>query len=188
MTWTFEPGGEHLIPDDVAADGFVLAVSGRQGIPKAGQKTREADRALRVAGGPRGASARAAAARDERLWGSVALFAALRAGGLGLAGEAPWASTSLLEVCPAAVWPVWADGRVPDKGLPAGRRMRYDLLRGQGVELPVGCDAMTHDRLDAAAAALTAYLWTTGNTRELGEPPVWDPEAGCLREGFIVTP
>src|ERR1035441_8926636 len=113
--------------------------------------------------------------------GSVELFGALRNSGLGLLGEAPWETTALLEVYPGDAWPKWAGRRPPKKSLPAGRRARYDILREHGLELPVGCDAVTHDQLDAAAAAFTAYLWATGNAREFGDSPVWDAEAGCIR-------
>ena len=68
-----------------------------------------------------------------------------------------------------------------------GRRARWDLLRGQGLELPKGPAEITHDELDAAAAALAAYLWATGRTNAFGEPPLWDPAAGALREGFLVS-
>jgi hypothetical protein len=46
-------------------------------------------------------------------------------------------------------------------GLPASRRMRYDLLRAESLDLPVGPDAIHDDQLDAAAAAYAAYLWAT---------------------------
>ena len=69
----------------------------------------------------------------------------------------------------------------------AGEILRGGYLREHGLELPVGCDAITHDQLDAAAAALLAYLWATGNAREFGDPPVWDAETGCIREGIIVS-
>ena len=136
-----------------------------------GRDLREGRNALR---GPHPAAASSSSARCEE-------------SGLGLLGEAPWETTALLEVYPGDAWPKWAGRRPPKKTLPAGRRARYDILREHGLELPVGCDAITHDQLDAAAAAFTAYLWATGNAREFGDPPVWDEEAGCIREGIIVS-
>jgi len=51
----------------------------------------------------------------------------------------------------------------------AVRRRRYEILRAEGLELPVGCEAIREDQLDAAAAAFTAYLWATRQTRD--DPP-----------------
>jgi hypothetical protein len=48
--------------------------------------------------------------------------------------------------------------------LPAGRRARWDVLRGLGLELPLGRDAITSNELEAAACALAAYLWATEST------------------------
>lgn len=186
-TWTYEPGGERMIPGAALADGFVVAIDGPQGLAAPGRKMREAERLLRAPGKSGATFARAGTPYAGLVRGSVELFAALRKSGLGLLGEAPWETTSLLEVYPGDVWPKWAGRRPPKKTLPAGRRARYDILREHGLELPVGCDAVTHDQLDAAAAAFTAYLWATGKAREFGEPPVWDAEAGCIREGVIVS-
>jgi NAD(P) transhydrogenase len=187
VTWTWDPGGEKLIPEEVAADGFVLAIDGPQGLAAKGRKMRQAERLLRAAGKSGERFARAGTPYAGFIRGSVEVFAALRNAGLGLLGESAWETTALLEVYPGDVWPKWAGRRLPKKSLPSGRRARWDLLRGHGLELPVGCDAITHDQLDAAAAAFTAYLWATGKAKEFGEPPVWDPKSGCLREGLIVS-
>ena len=93
----------------------------------------------------------------------------------------------LLEVYPADLWKKWAGHALPKKQSSEGRRARWDLLRDQGLELPVGPGEITHDQLDAAAAALAAYLWATGRTNAWGEPPSWDEAAGVLREGLIVS-
>jgi hypothetical protein len=71
--------------------------------------------------------------------------------------------------------------------LPAGRRARHDILRGLGLELPLGRDAITPDELDAAACAFVAYLWATGNAKVRGAAPYYDEEIGALREGQIVS-
>ena len=176
-----------MIPEDVAAEGFVVAIDGPQGLAAKGRTMRQAERLLRAAGKSGESFARAGSPYAGFVRGSVELFGALRKSGLGLLGEAPWETTTLLEVYPGDAWPKWAGRRPPKKTLPSGRRARYDILREHGLELPVGCDAITHDQLDAAAAALIAYLWATGNAREFGDPPVWDSEAGCLREGIIVS-
>ena len=58
------------------------------------------------------------------------------------------------------------------------------LERGQSVATAaISASSSRH----SAAAAFTAYLWATGNAREFGDPPVWDAEAGCIREGIIVS-
>jgi len=187
VTWTYDPAGDRMIPEEVAAEGFVVAIDGPQGLAARGRTMRQAERVLRAPGKTGETFARAGIPHAGLIRGSVELFGALRNSGLGLLGEAPWETTALLEVYPGDAWPKWAGRRPPKKSLPAGRRARYDILREHGLELPVGCDAVTHDQLDAAAAAFTAYLWATGNAREFGDPPVWDAEAGCIREGIIVS-
>jgi hypothetical protein len=46
----------------------------------------------------------------------------------------------------------------------------------------------THDQLDAAIAAYTAYLFSIGKTTKHGENPFEDEKLGILREGLIVQP
>ncbi len=186
-TWTFEPSGDGLVSSDIASDGFVLAIDGPQGLAAAGKKVREAEKLLRAAGKSGEKLPEAGTPYAGFIAGSVALFTSLRKAGFGLLGEAPHERTSLLEVYPGDLWPKWAGHRLPKKTLLQGRRARYDLLRGLGLELPIGADAITHDQLDAAAAAFTAYLWATGKAKEYGLPPVWDEKEGALREGMIVS-
>ena len=50
----------------------------------------------------------------------------------------------------------------------AVRRRRYQILRAEGMELPVGSDAIHENQLAAAAGAFTAYLWATRQVREDG--------------------
>lgn len=186
--WSFDLRGEGMLPDSVVREGFVLAIDGPQGLSAPGRAMRESERLLRAAG----KSGPALPRPGERPYagfvaGSVTLFSALRRKGWGLLGEVPHEETVLLEVYPGDLWPRWAGYRMPRKSLSAGRHARYDLLRGLGLDLPVGREAATHDQLDAAAAAYAAYLWATGKAREVGEPPAFDPEAGLVREGYIVT-
>ena len=181
-TWTFEPGGDKLVPEEIASEGFVLAVGGPQGVAPAGEAARACDREL----------AEQAKTSRTRLSppdgkASLALFSALRGGGLGLLGEAPHDATSVLEVNPEDLFRKWGGARLPKKSLPAGRRTRFDILRGLGLELPVGGDAITYDQLDAAAAAYAAYLWATGQAKTFGEQPELDPKTGRLLEGLIVS-
>ncbi len=187
-TWTFDLTLRYLLPEDLAGDGFVLAIDGPQGLAATGRTLRESERLLRAAG-KSGSELKAPGTHPYAglIAGSVALFAALRGAGLGVLGEVPYEETSLLEVYPGDLWPKWAGRRIPRKTLISGRRARYDLLLGLGVELPLGPDAITHDQLDAAAAAFAAYLWATGKAQEYGDPPRFDAEEGVLREGRIVS-
>lgn len=186
--WAFAPDGAGLLPDDVLRDGAVVAIDGPQGLAAKGRTMREGERELRCAG--KTPDALPAAGRGPYagfLRGSVLLFAALRARGLGVFGEAPYDHAVLLEVYPADLWKKWAGRTLPRKTAAEGRRARWDLLRGQGLELPLGAAEITHDQLDAAAAALAAYLWATGRTNAWGAPPAWDEAAGVLREGLVVS-
>lgn len=189
--WTPTLTGEGLVSADVAADGFVLALDGPQGLAAPGRPLRAAERALRTAG-KTGSKMPRKGPYAGFLRGSVELFAALRRTGLGILGEVPDEKAVLMEVYPADLWARLAKGRrLPSKRTPAGLRVRWELLRSEGVELesqhPLGPKDMTHDQLDAAAAAFAAYLWATGKARLAGEPPAWDEAVGCLREGFIVS-
>jgi NAD(P) transhydrogenase len=185
-TWTFDPSGVDIVTAGVAADGYVLAIDGPQGLPADGRRFRASERALRDTVTVDRELPNTLKARPEPP-ASARLFAGLRAHGLGVLGEAPADETVLLETYPADLFAKWARRRLPKKTTPQGRKARWDVLRGQGLELPIGADAITHDQLDAAAAALCAYLWATGNARELGERPTFDAGRGLLREGLIVS-
>jgi predicted nuclease with RNAse H fold len=187
-TWTYAPDGAGLLPEGTLADGAVVAIDGPQGLAAPGRRVREGERELRCAGKtPDTLPAPGSGPYAGFLRGSVLLFSALRARGLGVFGEVPQDQAVLLEVYPADLWKKSAGRALPKKQTAEGRRARWDLLRGQGLELPLGAGEITHDQLDAAAAALAAYLWATGRTNAWGEPPVWDAAAGALREGFIVS-
>jgi hypothetical protein len=63
---------------------------------------------------------------------------------------------------PADLWQAWAEmGKAKRPASPSARRLRYDILRAESLEFPVGPDAIHDDQLDAAAAAYAAYLWAT---------------------------
>ena len=67
---------------------------------------------------------------------------------------------------PRALWQAWGlAGRGRRSVLPATLRRQYEILRSQGLELPVLASAIHYDQLDAAAAASMAYLWATGQAR-----------------------
>lgn len=187
-TWRFAPDGAGLLSGPVLNEGAVVAIDGPQGLAAPGRRLREGERELRCAGKtPDTLPVPGSAPYAGFVRGSVLLFSALRAKGLGVLGEVPRERTVLLEVYPADLWTRWAAHALPKKTTAEGRRARWDLLRGQGVELPLGPSEIRHDQLDAAAAALAAYLWATGRTILRGEAPAWDSAAGVLREGFLVS-
>ena len=124
-TWSYEPAGSGILPEEVESEGFVLAVGTGD------------------------------TAADD-------LIAGLRARGHGIVGEAPADLVEIVLARPADLWKVWAESRkLKEVSGPSGTRMRYELLRRESIELPVGPDAIHDDQLDAAAAAYGAYLWAT---------------------------
>jgi NAD(P) transhydrogenase len=69
----------------------------------------------------------------------------------------------ILRVNPDLLWRRWGLETLPrGKGLLAARRRQYEVLRAEGLELPVTGSAGRGGELDAAAAAYAAYLWATG--------------------------
>ncbi|MGH9400205.1 MAG: hypothetical protein ACRD00_07535, partial [Thermoanaerobaculia bacterium] len=89
------------------------------------------------------------------------LLAGLRGRGAGVAGEVRDVETDLVLVRPALLWE--AGGlRLRGRGEAARRRQRYEMLRSQGLDLSAGAAAISDVQLDAAASALAAYLWATG--------------------------
>jgi predicted nuclease with RNAse H fold len=99
--------------------------------------------------------------------------------------------TNLIEVYPGAAWPVIAGHRLPKKRLLAGRQSRYAILLKKGIKFSPDYTVEappTHDQLDAAMAAYTAYLFTIGKTIAYGQNPFEDERLHILREGLIVHP
>ncbi len=88
--------------------------------------------------------------------------------GHGLLGSATREATEVIQVRPSELWEGLKDEARPARP-EAVRRRRYEILRAEGLELPVGCDAIRDDQLDAAAASFTGYLWSSRQTRE--NPP-----------------
>jgi hypothetical protein len=90
------------------------------------------------------------------------LLAGLRRRGRGIVGETTEDCVDVLLVRPTDLWQAWAQmGRTKRPASPSARRLRYDILRAESLEFPVGPDAIHDDQLDAAAAAYAAYLWAT---------------------------
>lgn len=124
-TWSFEPGGEGLVPDEMEREGFALAVCGDCG---------------------------------------DAVVDALRPR-YGVAGEVAPEAAEILRAQAGLVWQTFGprDRKTqPPRDPEAAKRLRAEILASVGVELPGGEAAPHLDQLDAAAGALTAYLWATG--------------------------
>ncbi|MFN7133174.1 MAG: DUF429 domain-containing protein, partial [Myxococcales bacterium] len=189
-TWTYNEDGQGLIPGDIQRDGYMLAINGPQGLPRPGALKRLCEEHLQELS-PRSAKGGLRGHLEASPDGSVKLFSVLRKElnrcGLHVLGEGPQERCALIEVDPDHLY-MRLLGKMPAKKITQqGRRQRYDLLRGLGIELPLDAQAITHDQLDAAAAAYGAYLWATGQARRVGEAPFWDEAAGVLREGWIIT-
>ncbi len=124
-TWSYDASGAGILPEEVEAEGFVLAVATGDG-------------------------------------GADALVDGLRRQGRGIVGETSSECVEVLRARPADLWKTWSGAAGLKRAtLPAGKRMRYELLRSEGLELPAGPDAIHDDQLDATAAAYAAYLWAT---------------------------
>jgi hypothetical protein len=116
---------------------------------------------------------------------SLDLFAAFHSAGV-FDPSSP--HIQLQEVYPAAIWTRLARG-LPNKRRRDGRQTRVAILRALGVGV---CDALSHDELDACAAALLAAA-ANGRIQGVGvagvgDPVYWDNDAACLREGQILIP
>jgi NAD(P) transhydrogenase len=98
--------------------------------------------------------------------GDAPMERALRRRGWGLVGEVPDADVEFVLTRPEILWRGWARGQAL-RGA-AARRKRYEILREQALELPVGLAAIHDDQLDAAAAAFAAYLWATRQATSRG--------------------
>ena len=136
-TWSYDADGVGLVPEEVAAEGFVLALA----IARGGDG--QIERALR---------------RRRR----------------GMLSEVPDAEVEVVLARPKTLWKDWARGQAL-RGA-AGRRKRYEILREQALELPVGLAAIHDDQLDAAASAYAAYLWATKQAESRGAEVI--PAAG----------
>jgi predicted nuclease with RNAse H fold len=103
------------------------------------------------------------------------LAAALRDAGSRLPVHHADHSASLIEVFPDAAFVTLLGARPARKSLPEGRAQRRAILMAAGVSV---AETLTHDELDATAAALTAFRWRRGVGCALGHPD----------EGLIVLP
>jgi NAD(P) transhydrogenase len=85
----------------------------------------------------------------------------------------------VLHVHPESLWKAWGVEPLPRGESLLSARRQYEILRAEGLELPVTGPGSQHGELDAAAAAYAAYLWATGQFR---------PEAAAMLLGGSATP
>jgi len=193
--WDFDPGGKGLLPDQLKPPGFILAIDGPQGSAGSpGERMRKCEREGRTPGRSSYDFPPPNMPYSGFVVSSVQLFAALyQSGKFHLYGFPiePTHQATLIEVYPGKAWVDLAK-RVrilltEKKQRLEGRRQRKRLLKATGVRLPSG-SLPTHDQLDAALAALIAFLFAEGKTTQQGAPPFWDASKQVLREGFIIYP
>src|SRR6185369_6071536 len=68
-----------------------------------------------------------------------------------------------------ALWKSWGmKSESRKRAAPESPRHRYEVLRAQGLDFPMARPASRPEELDAAAAALAAYLWATGQAASEG--------------------
>ena len=190
--WEYREDGAGIIPDRALGRSFILAVDGPQGLAgELGATMRESERLVNAPGHSPHDMPTGGKPFEGFIAGSVKLFHRLVTSGsrfrlLGLEGIPP-TDTTLIEVYPGGAWKLIAPEQLPKKGTLEGRRARVDLLTDLGVQLPEA-PLPTHDHLDAAIAAWTAYKFHLGEVSIAGRVPELDAEKGVIREGYIVQP
>jgi len=193
--WEYNESGKGMIPASVGDARFIVAVDGPQGLAGSPDRTmRACERELGAAGKSPYNFPPSGHLFAGFVCGSVRLFHAMyKSGDFRLYGDlgVERSHANLIEVYPGAAWQVLAGKeRLPRKTLKAGREVRLELLKEQGLTFPGVAPQVipTHDDLDAAMAAYIAYLFVNARTTDCGEPPVEDVQHAVLREGFIVQP
>lgn len=192
--WEYDLTGNQIVTDRIPFTQFVLAVDGPQGLASNPEcAMRFGERKLGTAGKSPYAFHPIGQPYAGFVQSSVKLFYSLskshRFRLYGLKNDK--LDTNLIEVYPGAAWPVIASHRLPKKRLLAGRQSRYGVLLKNGIKFSPEYTAEvppTHDQLDAAIAAYTAYLFTIGKTIAYGQNPFEDERLHILREGLIVQP
>ena len=190
--WTHNKDGDGIIPDNVDGRPVILAIDGPQGL--AGEvfaTRRDAERELNTPGRTPYNFPTIGRPYAGFITGSVELFHQLvmYENSFHLYGlrDKRASKGQLIEVFPGAAWRVLAQRRLPSKLDIAGQIARVELLQTLGVDLQAN-SLPTHDQLDAAIAAWTAYEFSRGNAVIHGSPPKVDSVVQVLREGFIVQP
>ena len=189
--WHFHGTLDGIVPKAIESAPFVIAIDGPQGLAASTDAgMREAERKL-------GTQAKSTYELPTSgpfkgyVTGSVLLFRQLAASNAdfilcGLDGANPEVAT-IIEVYPGHTWNQLSEQRLPKKKLVDGREARLRIVQRLGITMPDN-GLPSHDQLDAAIAAWTAYRFAQGKVVLHGCPPVLDYEAGVIREGYIVEP
>jgi len=168
--WEYDLTGNQIVRDKISPTQFVLAIDGPQGLAGNPECTmRLGERKLGTAGKSPYTFRPIGQPYAGFVQGSVKLFYSLsKSQCFQLYGlNSGKLETNLIEVYPGAAWPVISGQRLQKKRLLAGRRSRYEVLLKIGIKFSPKYTTEvppTHDQLDAAIAAYTAYLFTTGKT------------------------
>ena len=192
--WEYDVTGSQIVPDDILPTQFLVAIDGPQGLAGNPECTmRLSERKLAAAGKSPYSFPPIGKPYAGFVRGSVKLFYVLsKSHRFRLYGlEKDESDANLIEVYPGASWPVVAGPGLPKKTSLPGRKRRYESLLKKGIQFSDEYTAEilpTHDQLDAAMAAYTAYLFTIGKTIAHGHNPFEDGRHHILREGLMVQP
>ena len=189
--WHYRGSLEDIIPPIVQNNPFVMAIDGPQGLAGTpGARMRVAEKKLGTPGkSPYGSPHSGPFAGYVR--GSVHLFRQLALEDprfilCGLEGS-NGCKANLIEVYPGHAWQQMSGRKLSKKTSAEGRGERMHIVEHCGVTLP-DRNLPTHDQLDAAIAAWTAYRYVQGRVHLHGHPPFFDSAADIIREGYIVEP
>ena len=191
-TWEYRADGSGIIPPRALGRSFILAIDGPQALAGTpGATVRESERLVNAPGRTPYEMPEPGRPFAGFIRGSVQLFYNLVESGsrfrlLGME-DVPPGDANLLEVFPGGAWRILSPSQLPAKRTLEGRSSRRALLEACGIVFPTD-DMPTDDQLDAAMAAYVAFAFERGNVKIEGAGPVLDPDAGAIREGYVVQP
>jgi hypothetical protein len=182
-TWTWDGDGLGPVLDELSAARASM-LDGPAALAAEGRSMRACERLCRAPGRTADGRGRLKGPYAGFIRTSLELFAAIDAAGLQLGGAG---GEGVGETFPGLVWSLLARG-MAGKGTALGLRQRAAALRACGVALPRV--HLTHDQLDAAAAALVAAAARRAvpgiEIVLLGEP-LRRRATGELEEGFVAS-
>lgn len=163
--------------------GAIVALDGPQGLAGLpGAKARACERALSSAACVGHELPAPGRPSSGFVAGSVRFFASLnRRTSSRLHGTCSHSEANLIEVCPAAGWPVLAERK------PVGTLAKKAALL-ERRRLTLRPLALTGSFVDAVFAALAGACFRAGAAGSVGHGPWLDHAVGLLREGYIVQP
>lgn len=193
--WQYDATGSTIVPKHLVSVPHIIAIDGPQGLSaNSKRRMRLSERILGTAGKSPYDFLTIGQPYAGLVYGSVKLFYSLcicRNFNLYGLQKAEQGEANLIEVYLGSAWLSLARQHLRNKKLPEGRRERYAILARFGLnfepkynlEMPP-----SHDQLDAALAAYTAYLFRNGKTKDFGEKPFEDTDCAVFREGIIIQP